>query len=389
MLIEQLKLLKTIRPDNRNFNHGIIKKYKDSIINYTKHLNLSDKERIYHFINQLDYIPKCEICNKNRKFKNGNIGYFKTCCDYKCNQKKGEFTRIKKLFNSLTFTQKRFIVENKIEISVINLKIIINKEYSYCKVCNKLIMIRNQKTCSYECSGKYKTDIKDTKRKQKQLDKYGFIFVGLSDDDIKNGITNSSQKEEVKQKKIESNLKSFGHINWNSIVEKQKLNFQYKYGKDVTNCMHIKEINDKVQKSKENTLLLRYGVTNCMFIPEVANKMSKNRRILYNSKRFEDDYSGYVYIIKSGKLNCVKIGLTTNNPELRFKYINKNIGDIEIIKIIKCNKIYKLESMLHEKYDKYNIIQDKTIQGYTEWFDCIILEDLLRDIDEYDEYRIC
>lgn len=404
MLIEQIILLKNIRPDNRNFNNGVIKKNKDLIINYTKHLDLSNKERIYHFINQINHIPKCKICNKNRKFKNGNIGYFKTCGDYKCNQKQGEITRIKGLFNSLTFTQKKFIVKNRIELSIKNLKIIINNEYSYCEICNKLILKRNQKVCSYKCTGKYKADIKAIKRKQIQLEKYGFTFVGLSDKDIKNGISNSSQKEEVKQKKIKSNLKSFGHINafhsknarinfeninWTLVTEKLKLSFQLKYGQDITNCMHIQEINHKVQKSKEKTLVDRYGVTNCMFIPEIKNKMAKNKRNLFNSKRFEDDYYGYIYIIKSDKLNCIKIGLTKCKPELRIKDINKNIGDIKIIKIIKHNKIYNLESTLHKKYDNYNIIQDKHIQGRTEWFNSIILQDLLKDIEEYDEYRIC
>lgn len=404
MQTEQIiNIISNIRPDNRVFTHTKIKENKDVILNFTKHLELSDKERIYHFIHQLSFIPKCPICNENRLFHNGSKGYFKTCGDSKCSRQYSYNTQLKKAFSKLTFSQKKFLIQNKIPINVQNVKIMLDNAYTYCPICGKLIFQRNTQTCSHKCNGKFKADIKTKKRKQTQLEKYGFNFMGLSAEDIANNITNISQKQSVKDKKKESNLKSFGHENAfhspkarqnHAKMDRAKSHqnhvaaLQQKYGEDVTNVMHIQSAKDKSMVNKTKSLQQKYGedVVNPMDIPGIKERMSVNRRNFYNTMRFEDDYNGFLYVILSEKLNCIKIGVSKSNPLNRIKGIKTKVRDVTILKIIKCEKIYTLENKLHRKYDKFNKVQERQIQGRTEWFNKCIINDVLKDIEDYEEY---
>ena len=84
------------------------------------------------------------------------------------------------------------------------------------------------------------------------------------------------------------------------------------------------------------------------------------------------------------RLKIIKIGITSNlNKRIKDIKRESNIKDnIEISFSQKITKPWKIECLLHKKYLTYN----KPLLiggGRTEWFDDIILNDVLEDIQNF------
>jgi len=94
------------------------------IINYceTNNLDLSFKEKVYHFYNDIKNIKLCEECNNPVKFKNSTIGYYKYCSK-KCSDKsektkqKRKDTCLKK-FGSKTPAESEIILSKMINTNI-------------------------------------------------------------------------------------------------------------------------------------------------------------------------------------------------------------------------------------------------------------------------------
>lgn len=100
-------------------------------------------------------------------------------------------------------------------------------------------------------------------------------------------------------------------------------------------------------------------------------------RKFINKTKYKELQHLYIFHFKSLKL--VKIGIT-ENIEKRIKYFKTHVDeniDIIHIEIDEYNIIRKLEQTLHNKFDKYNILIDNKINGFTEFFD----DEILKNID--------
>lgn len=392
------KIILSKKPDNRNPNHdNDIANIFINIVKWSDKFNLSNisnKEKIYHYLHNITVIPKC-LCGKNKKFNNGTVGYFNTCTNNKCVVEQREIDKFNIILNNLTDNQKELINKWNITDRLL-IKHIRENTNHFCNTCGKPIIVHNSNKsnyhhCSKDCLYSNKEFIlnRSILSNQSKIDKYGFIYYGLTIEQLEQGYTNVSQLENIKEIKKESNFESFGHINafhspkarenfqnvdWDYAVIKQKNTVLFKYG--VNNIMLIPEINKKVQENRIITNLEKYGFSNPTKNKNVRDKISLSKRNHFNTIRTNFGYNGYVYLLHSKSENKIKIGITTLiDINKRIDYIKKSsFKDLELISYFSSNNCYKDEKYLHEFYKEYNIVLDKSISGHTEWFRDDILE---------------
>lgn len=83
---------------------------------------------------------------------------------------------------------------------------------------------------------------------------------------------------------------------------------------------------------------------------------------------------GYVYLMQEIDTNNFKIGVTRQLIETRRKQLQTgNSNEIDIISHYQCDLPFKLESMLHNFYKKFNV------NG--EWF--LLEDDKVNIVDEF------
>ena len=101
-IINQLKSLRYVFNSNKIIFDYVI----SSTLHIQPNLEANLNERLYIIQNNLNKLPKCEVCGKNLKFLNKNIGYDKCSC--------------KKLIQSLKIEQIKDIFKNNEEFTWIN-----------------------------------------------------------------------------------------------------------------------------------------------------------------------------------------------------------------------------------------------------------------------------
>ena len=118
---------------------------------------------------------------------------------------------------------------------------------------------------------------------------------------------------------------------------------------------------------------------------KIGDANAKSLRIFHNKIRMSNplDKNYYLYIILNEKF--IKIGITIDIKRRLKELNNKFFKKCILLDTYygNYNEIYKLESELHNKYDKYNVILEKRIPGRTEWFKKEILEDIKKDFEIY------
>lgn len=228
--------------------------------------------------------------------------------------------------------------------------------------------------CSNKCSNNDETVIR------KQKENYNYKSAK-----IKSAITiakrSPEENENIKKKIKQTKFENYGDENYNNRQQAKETCLE-KYGVD--NVQKVKEINNRTIATQteryggvfnpekvKRTNIERYGVEYPMQNKIIANEFSKNMSRKYNGTNLNRD--GFVYIIESS--DYIKIGVT-NNIESRLKVLRKHYGDLKILKIFETNYTYELEKILHETYNKYNIILE-TGSGRTEWFTKDILTELI------------
>jgi len=109
--------------------------------------------------------------------------------------------------------------------------------------------------------------------------------------------------------------------------------------------------------------------------------LARNFELKHNGDEFYE-----LYIMEFDKY--IKIGISKNTNK-RFKQISNSLNQSGIFEIYACDSYYKirnLEKYLHNKFDKYNIILDEKINGFTEFFDIkikeLVLKEIIKEINE-------
>jgi hypothetical protein len=185
----------------------------NNIIDYCKNIDVPFNQKIYLYINDLEKIPKCEVCGGDVKFLSVRVGYNKNC-SIKCGVN-NKSTKQKKVDTNL----KKYGVVHPLK----NVKI--------------------------------KEKIKKT-----NLEKYG--------------VTCTIHNKDVKEKVKNTNLEKYGHEHhWSSetIKNKNKESFIKNYG--VENPFQSGIVKEKIKKTNLGT----YGVENPSQSIEIRNKINDNR----------------------------------------------------------------------------------------------------------------
>lgn len=191
------------------------------------------------------------------------------------------------------------------------------------------------------------------------------------------------EKMEIVEKRKNTKFEKYGDENYNN-RDKFKSTCVQTYGVD--NPQKVKEINDRTVKTQNElyggafnptqfklTNIEKYGVEYPMQNKSVANKFSKNLARKYNGG-FANT-KGVVYVIESTEY--IKIGVSRDFKN-RFKTLEKEYGQLNVLKIFNTNYAFELESILHNTFEKYSIVLENGT-GRTEWFSKDILIDLLID----------
>jgi len=256
--------------------------------------NLPFKEKVYHYVNDIQDIVYCSNlnCHSLVKFKNSTIGYYKYCS----NRCIGSDPEIKK----------------------------IKEEKSYKKYGTKAPAMN--------------IDIKE-KTKKTNNEIYGF--------------NSPMQNNEIKEKSIKTLMKNYGVNNplkSEEIFDKVKKTLIERY--DVDNPKKNKDIDNKIK----NTMLLRYGVEFALQNVEIKKKAAKKQLLtLANSiKLYYKEYDilnidsdNKKYTMKCNNDHIFEIDYSLLNSRRRTETlictecnpINKSISglEIELIEFIRKN----------------------------------------------------
>lgn len=217
------------------------KEYWNIILEYVKNLNINNSQQIfYHFYNQLNEIPKCEICGKDLKFKTFSLGYTKSCSK-KCSTLKS--------WNNNVFNEN--IIKKRSE----TLK---NKYLDESQ--NKIIIEKRKNTCLQ------KYNVEHSMKSPEIIEKRKKIFIE------KYGVDNLSKLPEVKEKISNT-------WNFKTNDEKEKI-IKYRYEKyldsinkkyNVNNVFDIKNVREKIKQ----TNLEKYGVETPLASKDIRNKIKQ------------------------------------------------------------------------------------------------------------------
>lgn len=98
----------------------------------------------------------------------------------------------------------------------------------------------------------------------------------------------------------------------------------------------------------------------------------------------------YLYYILNEDKDLVKIGVSSN-VKSRIKNMQTSTGYylnlIHTIKFKDRNEAMKAESFLHRKFNKYRRTPHKDIKKTSEWFDSVIVDDLMSKYDTSDRIQ--
>ena len=246
--------------------------------------------------------------------------------------------------------------------------------------------------CSRKCINT--SEVTKLKIKNTHLEKYGKKYnnreKAKSTCIERYGVDNVSLAPKIIAKIKSTKEERYGSPGYNN-TKKRKETCIEKYG--VEFASQHKKVRDKISKSSKNgdieviakkkkTCLENYGYTCGFNIPNKKYLEKRGQATAKGLKRFYQNNNiphRFLYIIQTKKEGLVKIGITTN-PKKRLSEIKKSFSDCEIIFVDYFNSSNEYETHLQTKYDTFCRVQEKHIQGKTEWFSDDIVESLLDDI---------
>lgn len=172
-----------------------------------------------------------------------------------------------------------------------------------------------------------------------------------------------------KKKSIKENPEKFKK--WQEAGQTQKAREKRSKSEKEWIKNHPEKHAQKVKNWREagQTSNIRYG----------AGKTKKNNCNNLKDSNFSE--KNYFLYLASNNEGLVKIG-TTGDLERRLEELivgyDKNINFLDTYHG-NYNEMYKLEAQLHRKYDKYNVLLSEEVAGWTEWFEEVIIEDVIND----------
>ena len=267
-------------------------------------------QKIYHYLNNMIEIPKCEYCNNEyKRFMGFDIGYDKCCsksCSSKYSSKVGQETRKEK-------TIEKYGVEHTSQLE---------------KVKNK-----NKETCL-----------------------------------INYGVDSFSKTNEFKNKSISTSLERYGvehPMQLDNIKEKIKNTCLEKYG--VTNSSKSEDVRNKM---KANTLE-KYGVEYIVQTKSVIEKSSKTRiEKRFNQLKLEYPNLNIIELPKEGiiKIHCDKCN---NDYETNRSLFHLRMNRYHSEPCLYCNPVNEYRSSYEKelseflsKYIEIKINDRDIVNGY-------------------------
>jgi len=282
----------------------------NDIIDFCKNklLDLPFKEKVYHYVHNLDKIIYCSNpnCNNITKFKNSTLGYSKYCST-SCISNDPKIKKIKEDKSYKKYGTKAPAMNSNIK--------------------NKIIKTNNEKY----------------------------------------GSNSPMQNNKIRKKSIETLIKNYGVDNPNKsekIKEKSTKTLMQNYGVD--NPKKSEKINNKIKE----TMLLRYGVEHALQNEKIKLK-SKENQLLTLAKKIKDYYKEYdilsidnknkKYTMKCDNNHTFDIDYTLLNSRRRTNTIictecnpiNKSISGLEI----------EMIQFIEKNYNGLIIFNDRDIIG--------------------------
>ena len=223
------------REDRLKNNHPNIHK---SVIDYCIDVYLNEipfKQKVWHFINNIKEIPKCN-CGKYVNFSGNLQKGYNLNCSVKCST------------NSLVKKEKT--------------KITSLEKYGFeSPAKSKIVRDKYKKTCELKYGVDNVSKVGDIKNKREETTMKKF------------GVSSVLELETTKNKLLEYSLNNFGvtHLSKSKIIQNQKKETLNKnYGVDTPMASKI------IKEKQINTLIKNYGVDNPMKNDELKNKCFNN-----------------------------------------------------------------------------------------------------------------
>ncbi len=283
------------------------------ISNYDEFKNISFKEKVWCFINNLTKLPKCH-CGNDVNFRGNLMQGYNLSCSLKCSAN-SDITKEKNRITSLN----KYGVEHSAMSSVVR-----NKYKKTCK--NK-----------YGVDNVSKVKEINQKREDTILSKFG-VNTTLKLDSTKNSLKNYC-------------VEHYGvdHISKSNEIKKQKQETLYKHYK-VKNPMHSKTLKNK----QINALFLNHGVTNPMKSEDIKNKCVNNG-VQTKFNNFIDRFKGQeidTIISWSGDVLTLNCNVCNKDYSLtRELFILRNSKNRETC--LHCNPLYKKDSYGENEIETY------------------------------------
>jgi hypothetical protein len=283
------------------------------IINNEELIELPFKQKIWHFINNIKELPKCN-CGKNVNFKGNLIQGYNLSCSLKCSAN-SDITKEK---NKITNLEK-YGVEHSSK--------------------SKIVRDKYKKTCElkYGVDNVSKVEDINEKRENTILNKYG-VNTMLKLDSTKDKLKDYTSKNY-----------NVDHISKSELIKKQKEETLLK-NYNVKTPMHSEIIKNK----QMNSLMINHGVDNPMKSLEIKNKCINNIiETKFNNfiNRFKSDDIDTL-VSWSGQMVTFNCKTCKKDYSLsRELFILRNSKNKETC--INCNPFYKKDSYGENELEEY------------------------------------
>lgn len=342
-----------------------IAKLKNEVLEYRNELpGISEDvlEDLFLFKESISEIPKCPICDSNKRFKNYKYGYYMTCDKKECRDKncansiKSSFikkygvdnpSQVKSISDKRKSDFKtKYGVENPYQLESVKDKIKetwieihgVDNPNKSKKVRDKINVTNLEK---YGVENAYQIPKVLQKIKDKFGDNFGFGSDFFKDKSKKTcqekyDIDHPGESKEFHEKISKTQENKYGGRGWKSETTNKKIKAKLKENYGVEHPMQ----SDAIKKRIEDTCIERYGSASHMHNTDIFNNFLKS---VYKTKQ---------YILPSGK--CIKVqgyenialdylfkmGYQENDLIIKPKQIDKQIGKIFYIKLEKQHRYY-------------------------------------------------
>ena len=186
MNTERLKNLHRTQLSEKYFSHNLPEVYTEILNRYTEDIDW--KEKLYLYLNDMDFRPTCPICGKPSKFNSVFKGYF-THCSVQCSGKSQH--RLERIHRTM---KDRYGVEHALQSQI-------------CRERYEKTSIKKYGVSNVSKTTEYKEKVKST-----MMEKYGGI--GSSSEIIRSKVVDTRRKNRMKLNIINEQIGYDSNGNW-------------------------------------------------------------------------------------------------------------------------------------------------------------------------------